>query len=285
MRSKARIGVVVALVSASAACSLLTDTSDLSGGARVGDSGIAVDGGEGLVGDAAKLDATTEDTGADVVQSDTFVPSDAKADAPDAATCVPGVMALCDGFERTTLVGPWDGKTTGGGGSIDLASDGQRGFLRATSPGASGLADVDAELYKDFTQATAVYYDYDFRYSALPVFGAVEMQTVYFQKQTGYSEVFLRLGPSGVEAYEQQGGSGAGSPLTISPGVWHRVSFEIHVGGALLVKVDGNIAVSKMLSSFITAGPVSVSAGIVYGSRPPTALTVDIDNVAFHATP
>ncbi|MDB4996426.1 MAG: hypothetical protein JWM74_3858, partial [Myxococcaceae bacterium] len=45
MRSKARIGVVVALVSASAACSLLTDTSDLSGGARVGDSGIAVDGG------------------------------------------------------------------------------------------------------------------------------------------------------------------------------------------------------------------------------------------------
>jgi hypothetical protein len=284
MRGQAAVLAFV-LVGASAACSIVTDTDGLTSAFRETDASSSADGGDGgptVKPDGATTDGSLEDAGAtDAPLTDGFV-------QPDAG-CTNGPLAVCDDFERIAVQGPWGGKTVVGGGALDLVVEGTRKFLRATSPGSSGTTDVDAELYTDFAgSASAAYYDFDFRYSSLPgtATDEVEVQTLYFHKAGGgYSEVFLALRPTSIVVYEHEGANANTTPITISPGVWHRIAFEVHIGGALLVKVDGSTALSKPLSSFVNAGPVSVSAGIVYGTRPPTALTIDVDNVVFHATP
>jgi hypothetical protein len=273
---------VVVLAVVGPACSLLTDTDGLTS-ATVGENADA------SAGDTGAVDADVADAGGADAGDGAGLPTDASIDGDaqrDAGKCPPGAMVLCDDFERLALIGAWGGKTVQGGVTLDLASEGTSRFLRATSPALAVGADLDGELWVEFVQTgTAAFYDYDLRYSGLPTSGSVELQTIYFRNPPAYSEIFLVLGPGGVSVIEQAAPDSFTSPITMLPGVWHHVSVEAHVGGVLLVKIDGAMVVSKPLEPFVVAGKPSVSAAIVYGTLPPTALTVDVDNIVFRATP
>jgi hypothetical protein len=278
-------GVVVAVLAGlNAACTLLTDTDGLTRklGAENPDATPDAQPGDGGLADADANagDGTTETDGAGKETG-------GDANLPDAApVCPSGSMVMCDAFERAGVLGAWKGTNIGGGAAVDLLSEGSSRFLHVTSPGTDMGAEVDGELYVDFnTDAIHVFFDYDLRYSKLPT-GTVELQTIYFRHAAGaYSEISVALDSSGVNFFEQSSNNVTLTPIAIPSGTWHHIYVEAHIAGALLVKVDGVVALSKPLATFITKGPPSLSAGVVYGTRPPTGLTVDVDNIVFRATP
>ncbi|MDB4996425.1 MAG: hypothetical protein JWM74_3857 [Myxococcaceae bacterium] len=281
MRRFLRAWIATLSACALAACSVLTDTSDLTGGTRAAADATADVSTEAHVdGDAPSNDASGDGA---VIDAST-------SDAADAALpCPPGAMVLCDTFERSTLLGPWERQSINGGGTLTIVSEGSRSLLRATMPPPPTVAtQIEAFIAKDFgLDATACFYDFDVRYTKLPTTDPVEFAAIYWGHTAGaYEAVFLALRPSKITVTEESSAGGyVFSDVVIAAGGWHHVSIEAHVAGQLIVKVDTVTVLSKALALFVKAGQPSVVAGISYAATPSTALDVDMDNVVFRAVP
>lgn len=271
------IAAGVAFVALGAACSLLTSTDGLTGGADDG----------GALGSDAGPDATADSA------SDTGSGSDGSTGtfcAAFASTTPP--TALCDDFERDSGVqGPWTSLQQKAPGTLTLVTEANNTFLRAATSGTGGEAGQLTLHLAVPTEQASFSISYRLRVSDTFDDGTYsELSTLGLpQGDFNYRAIYLTFGRNSstlaYNAIATDGGvSNQNVDFTFTRGAWQTTTMSVDLTTATAKVFIGKSLVANvpLPPAFFTPAVLDVSVGLTYaqesmGTLP--ALTVDFDDV------
>jgi hypothetical protein len=258
--------VLVALASASAACSLLTNLGDLA------DSGA--DAGPDVVAD-------TSEAGSDVAP-------------PQSRYCTTVDATFCDDFESDgSFFPPWTTLVTQGDASVGRTFADSGAVLFTV--GAPTDASARAYLNKAFLTATGHFrYAFDMQIAAYPsaASGSTNVNEVnlIIADAGGLSSgaIFLTIGATSSSLVEQHrfadGGysNAVGSPFSpLNVGEWRHFDLDIDVdAGSASLAIDGTPAAMINFAPVYTAGAPTIYAGIPFENATTDQFVLVVDNTA-----
>lgn len=269
---------LASLCAACAACSLFTDLGGFD---------------ERSAPDAARPDVdTTGEAGAATIADAAARDADGDGDAatPPVA-CGSAAAVFCDDFDRDDPVGSWDGLTNVGGSvSIGPLLDHPQALVTsvvATDAGQAPLAQLsrsltgarqrfslEADIYYDARPTNIGEYHNLARVRMVRENGGVQL---FYLTASAANALVLHDFPDGTPATLSV------QPISLPPGVWHRVQLVAEIGGSTRLFIDGGLAVQLPTPAWMTAGTISIQVGVTGSVLPSSPITVGTDNVRFTA--
>jgi len=237
-------------------CSLVVDSSGLTGGAEP----------------QATSTAPTEGPS----------PRPALPVVPDPPSC--DGLALCDDFDRAAVRGAWSGidDNVGVADALGIVAEDAASFLRARLVPRGTMS--TAKLYHrvEKTDVRRISYAFRMRFPSYPANG-VQTAGLAIGNYPASVNVVIDVEPTRVALFEQSfegGGFFEHALPSVTPGAWHRIELvvELETPPRILVQVDGTRALDVPARTGMRRGPVGVNAGASYASPTP-AFQLDLDAV------
>lgn len=269
---------------ATAACSLLVSTDDLSGGA----GGSTPDGALGETGSNGDSSNDPDGpSGGDASKSDAG--GDASSDGSTTGCTSPAIF--CDDFERGALLGAWTKTLGSNGGSASILSGEANRVMSVAVTGENSNANAGVERSFDLTPSSRYAIEGRITIPALPSSGGIHLQHFAFvTSEAVHQFAFLYVAPDGIHVSELMC---SGTPpcaykqsavIAVGLGAPHAVRLEIEFGSPTnraRLFVDGTKKYDEAALAGIAAAArtVIVTAGIPYTDAPHSAFTAQIDDV------
>jgi hypothetical protein len=210
--------------------------------------------------------------------------SDGGAEATSFCASLDAKPTFCDDFERSTLLGEWDGPSMSDGGllAIEPATLTRAGRALHTTLPSIGSGVGQATLWKRLSPVNGIEWRFAMRIDALPSGDGFQLNVIsVYPGGSKFVNAGLLVKPDGVVYFEYSEPSLNEYPLT-APIVAGRVSvIDINLTPThATVKVDGAQAYDG--ASLFVAGQPVVNAGINYVHGTTGSLSVFIDDLAVY---
>lgn len=273
-----------------AACSLLVDTSGLSGATTsAGDAAPGADGATTSDSASGADGATTSDARLDEAGD----AADAAADVVDSSApeCTRSATTICDSFDDFTPGSTWTANQVDRGAvTFDAVGLSPPHALEAKIVAGSGTG--DAALIQTYAgMRTHVRCDFDLNLKTVPAAGEIDVLDI-ITKVPGSEQYHVYFGSfdSSWSVAEFQGGNDGGTldrmmalPAALPTNTWFHVELD-QTGTSVTLTANGLVASLGALT--LPAGTeTSVTLGITYASGTVQSAGVLVDNVACTVLP